>query len=188
MAWTVQKHEQYNNMSSTIAGTVQWHEQYNRHEQYNIMNSTITWTVQWHLFSVNVCISSITHETFIGLDYVSNTSSVLTETRTVTRREYLDSLLMFDGSELLTSLIVCVVVFFCWIYSWILFPNAWINHNLNSFRWVVFFIPLICQLHSCKYISYYTINFEKIILKSILYPALIIKKWLNSGFKCTFTT
>ena len=27
-----------------------------------------------------------------------------------------------------------------------------------------------------KYISYYTINFQKIILKSILYTALIIKK------------
>ena len=162
-------------MSSTIAGTVQWHEQYNRHEQYNDMNSTITWTAQWHVFSVNVCISSITHGTFIGLDYVSNTSSVLKETRTVTRGEHLDSLLMFDGSALLCSLIVCVVVFFCWIYSLILFPNAWINHNLNSFRWVVFF-SLICQLHSCKYISYYTINFEKIILKSILYPSLIIKK------------
>ena len=111
IAWIVQWHEQYNNMSSTIAGTVKWHEQYNRHEQYNSMNSVITWTVQWHLFTVNVCISSITHETFIGLDYVSNTSSVLKETRTVTRREHLDSLLMFDGSALLTSLIVCVVGF-----------------------------------------------------------------------------
>jgi hypothetical protein len=160
-------------MSSTIAGTVQWHEQYNRHEQYNNMNSTITWTVQWHLFSVNVCISSITHETFIGLDYVSNTSSVLKETRTVICREHLDSLMMFDGSALLTSLIVCVVVLFAEYIHGYYFQ---INDNLNSFRWVVF-ISLICQLHSYKYISYYTINFEKIILKSILYPSLIIKKW-----------
>jgi hypothetical protein len=55
-------------------------------------SSTITWTAQWHVFSVNVCISFITHETFIGLDYVSNTSSVLKETRTVTRGEHLDSI------------------------------------------------------------------------------------------------
>jgi hypothetical protein len=73
--------------------TVQYQEQYNRHEQYNDINSTIAWTVQWHeqyndmsstitSFQCKCCISSIAHETFIGLDYMSNTSSVLKETRT----------------------------------------------------------------------------------------------------------
>ena len=106
---------------------------------------------------------------------MSYTSSVLKETRTAypSRAPGFPPDFWWVRVAKLFYCLCCVL--FCWIYLWILFPNAWINHNLNAVRCVVF-SPLICQLHFYKYISYYTINFQKIILKSILYTALIIKK------------
>jgi hypothetical protein len=143
IAWTVQQHEQYNNINSTIEmnstidmnSTIEMNSTMawtaQLHEQYKNMDSTIVWTVQSHAHDCwCVCVAK------------------------------------------LFNCLCCVL--FCWIYSWILFPNAWINHNLKAFRWV--FFSFICQLHFYKYISYYTINFQKIIHKSILYPALIIRK------------
>jgi hypothetical protein len=46
LTWTVQNHEQYNSMNSTIAWTVQWHVEYNNMNSTIYMNSTIPWTVQ----------------------------------------------------------------------------------------------------------------------------------------------
>ena len=137
------------------------------------MSSTIT------SFQCKCCISSIAHETFIGLDYMSYTSSVLKETRTAypSRAPWFPPDVWWVRVAKLFSCMCCGIIL--WIYSWKLFPNAWINHNLNFFRWVdLFFFNMSITFLQIYFLLHYKFckNYSEINTISCFNNKKIIKK------------
>jgi hypothetical protein len=163
-------------------------------EQYNSMNSTmdINSTMASFQFCVNVCIPSITHETFIRLVCMSNTSSFLKETKTAYPSRAPGFPLDFWWVRVAKLFNCLCCVLFCWIYSWILFPNAWINHNLNAFRrvlqnWkdaIVLFMSIV--LFMLLYCSWYcTVHAIVLFMCIVLFMLLYYSCYCTVYVYCT---